>query len=177
MASDWEASIRRLRDSFGNTRGVAFSVPILDKARPGSFWLTAAHALGPRSGWASLQLEESPGATTFVEVLACTQPTEELDLAVLYTQEGGTRRIRCLDESRSSGSEVLVRGSPLGSRTMFSNFHGRLSGLEQVNGAQYLDITLSDYGPIESRPSATTLPGLEDEDQFARPFEGCRGHL
>ena len=142
--------------------GTAFAVRVLDSTRPGTFVLTASHAV--RHAWRAngkLTLTGAHGDQFTGRVLACNEG-DYPDVALIYLP---SRSIAPLEASAGTASgPVVVRGSPSGVPTDQASLRGWCYGHEYDQSRRYLDIVLSDLALIE--PDSASQ-GAELNDVYA----------
>jgi hypothetical protein len=127
--------------------GTAFVVRVLDSMRPGTFLLTASHAV--RYAWhanGKLTLTSADGDQFTGSVLACNEEVYP-DVALIYVP---SRIIAPLTASAATAAgPVVVRGGLSGVLTDQASLRGWCYGQEYEQSRRYLDIVLSDLAIIE----------------------------
>jgi hypothetical protein len=127
--------------------GTGFAVRVLDSARPGTFLLTAAHAVRyARHANGKLTLANGGGDQITGSVLACNEEAYP-DVALVYFP---SKIIAPLAASAATtAGPVVVRGGLSGVLTEQATLGGWCYGQEYDQSRRYLDIVLSDLAIIE----------------------------
>ena len=150
--------------------GTAFAVRVLDSARPGTFLLTAAHAV--RYAWhanGKLTLTGADGDQITGSVLACNEEVYP-DVALIYFP---SKIIAPLAASAATAAgPVVVRGGLSGVLTDQATLRGWCYGQEYDQSRRYLDIVLSDLAIIEP-DSAQRAAELNDVYAALRGLSGA----
>ncbi|MGP3921250.1 hypothetical protein [Nonomuraea sp. 10N515B] len=154
-----------MTDGDGAVLGVAFQVPVLDAASPGSFLLTAAHCVRPLFDRSQrVRIRAPSGSQSDCSILFCA--TE--DVALLYHSDWLGEPLPCVAD-RAEGN-ALVRGAPHGVASEQATFDAYLAGVE----GGLLDIVLRSLTYVESEAGHDPLVPLPSSPVY-RALRGFSG--